>query len=53
MIFNSLISSIPSFRLSLNELCAHPWIRNYPVNEQLVQEEMDVIYKTMKEAQQQ
>jgi len=40
MIFNSLISSIPSFRLSLNELRSHPWIIKYRVNEQLVREEM-------------
>ena len=52
MIFNSLISSIPAYRLSLNELCVHSWILNYQVNEQLVREEMELIYTKMKEAQQ-
>jgi len=40
MLFCSLVSSLPSFRLTINELMYHPWITLYPVNELMAREEM-------------
>lgn len=48
MIFNSLVSSVPSFRLSLNELLTHPWLRNYPVNEAQAKEEVHNMWINMR-----
>jgi hypothetical protein len=44
MIFNSLVSSIPAFRLSINELMAHPWIKTFPVDEAQVLQEMNSLW---------
>jgi hypothetical protein len=44
MIFNSLVSSVPAFRMTLNELCSHPWIKNFPVDEAKAKEEMHLVW---------
>jgi len=45
LLFNSMVSSVPAFRLSLNELMAFPWIRNFPVNEASAKDEMNSIWQ--------
>ncbi|CDW84618.1 protein kinase domain containing protein [Stylonychia lemnae] len=52
-LFNSLVSSVPCYRLTLNEICNHPWVRGYKVDEELAKKEMHHLWVQMKLREQQ
>ena len=39
-LFNAMVASVPAYRLTLNELREHPWVKNTSVKEDLVHQEM-------------
>eukprot|EP00347_Sterkiella_histriomuscorum_P001348 403372377 len=52
-LFNSLISSVPSFRLSFNEIRNHPWVSQFQVDEEAAKKEMHHLWIQMKLREQQ
>ena len=52
-LFNNLTSSVPSFRLSLNEISQNKWVKDFQVNEEAAKKEMNDLWMQIKLKEQQ